>query len=379
MKAIVSSMSFFAALGLFVLLLHLMRFSPGLARLAMGLCPFCLYVVAHLKIHGQWWPKEHENASTLAGCALFMGVAMAVKRLPPWPLDTLLALFSAGLTGYLAAARLVLPALEQAGAARISKEGETKAQARSRAQEAQNGEERRESAARFQELLIRILVLVALADGHFTKAQLAVILDFFREKLGYDERQMVRVKLLAKRAMDYPGDMGALLTEFEQRFSYTSLLILMELVYALIYTKDPPLPEELRLAGRMAQQLGIFKSDLRNIRAKYRDRRTRTEEEQEQQGRTSDRDSKDQRRGAGASDRRTSRSGLSPAEAEAFAILGLEPGAGLAEIKKAYRRMVVQYHPDKVAHLGQEFQRVAEEKMKEINVAYEILRQSAKG
>ncbi len=41
---------------------------------------------------------------------------------------------------------------------------------------------------------------------------------------------------------------------------------------------------------------------------------------------------------------------------------------------KAYRQLSMKYHPDKVAHLGAEFKRVAEEKMKEINAAYDYFR-----
>ena len=51
-------------------------------------------------------------------------------------------------------------------------------------------------------------------------------------------------------------------------------------------------------------------------------------------------------------------------------MLGLDRDASFEEIKKAYRQLSMQYHPDKVGHLGEEFRRVAEEKMKEINVAY---------
>jgi DnaJ like chaperone protein len=34
----------------------------------------------------------------------------------------------------------------------------------------------------------------------------------------------------------------------------------------------------------------------------------------------------------------------------------------------------MKYHPDKVGHLGDEFKKVAEDKMKELNVAYEYLK-----
>ena len=43
-------------------------------------------------------------------------------------------------------------------------------------------------------------------------------------------------------------------------------------------------------------------------------------------------------------------------------------------IKKSYRQLSMKYHPDKVSHLGDEFKKVAEEKMKEINAAYDFFK-----
>jgi hypothetical protein len=54
-------------------------------------------------------------------------------------------------------------------------------------------------------------------------------------------------------------------------------------------------------------------------------------------------------------------------------ILGIGPTAGRDEIKSAYRHMAGQYHPDKVAHLGKEFQELAHQRFKEIQGAYEKL------
>jgi DnaJ like chaperone protein len=39
-------------------------------------------------------------------------------------------------------------------------------------------------------------------------------------------------------------------------------------------------------------------------------------------------------------------------------------------VKKAYRKMANKYHPDKVAHLGDELQKLAEDKFKAVNDAY---------
>ena len=56
-----------------------------------------------------------------------------------------------------------------------------------------------------------------------------------------------------------------------------------------------------------------------------------------------------------------------------FRILGLAPGASDDEIRQAYRRLANMYHPDKVVHLGDEFQRLAEHKFKRIQHAYQVL------
>jgi len=55
----------------------------------------------------------------------------------------------------------------------------------------------------------------------------------------------------------------------------------------------------------------------------------------------------------------------------AYKILEIERTATDEEVKKAYRRMAVKYHPDKVHHLGPEYHKDAQEKFKKINEAYE--------
>ena len=56
-----------------------------------------------------------------------------------------------------------------------------------------------------------------------------------------------------------------------------------------------------------------------------------------------------------------------------YRVLGLTPAATEQEIKKAYRDLMRQYHPDKVATLGPELQAAASKKAKEVNEAYHII------
>jgi DnaJ like chaperone protein len=54
-----------------------------------------------------------------------------------------------------------------------------------------------------------------------------------------------------------------------------------------------------------------------------------------------------------------------------YDVLKVPPTAGAEEIKASYRRLIAQYHPDKVATLAPEFRALAEEKSKELNAAYD--------
>ena len=53
----------------------------------------------------------------------------------------------------------------------------------------------------------------------------------------------------------------------------------------------------------------------------------------------------------------------------AYRVLGVSPNASDDEVKKAYRRLALEHHPDKVAALGDDIRKAAEKKFQEINAA----------
>ena len=191
----------------------------------------------------------------------------------------------------------------------------------------------------FVQLLTHILVKIAQIDGVVTRAELQTIKNFFRVNLHYNQEQMFWINELIKEASQSAETIDSLLTQFKNSFAYEPRLILVELVYQVLYTKENILPEELDLATRIAAFLDISQYDQQTIWSKYHYRR------QQQPGVSQ--------------------------EQKYYEVLGLSPGAKFDEIKKAYRKLSMKYHPDKVGHLGEEFRRVAEEKMKDINVAYD--------
>ncbi len=86
-------------------------------------------------------------------------------------------------------------------------------------------------------------------------------------------------------------------------------------------------------------------------------------------------------RAAGASrgpdpQQRTGQARATPSESppDPYATLGVPRSASKEDIKAAYKARMSEYHPDKVAHLGEELQQLAHRKALEIQQAYQQLR-----
>jgi len=201
-----------------------------------------------------------------------------------------------------------------------------------------------ESHNRFVWLLVHILVKIAQLDDHVSKDEVQTIQRFFQYNLHYNQTKMAWVKNLIKEATESTETLEAMLDEFKRTFAYEPRLILLELIYQIVYTKEPVPQNELEKARQIGIFLDISQYDLRTIEAKYTYHRQRQATEARQN------------------------------DVQFYAVLGLEPGADMETIKKSYRQLSMKYHPDKVSHLGDEFKKVAEEKMKEINAAYDFFK-----
>jgi curved DNA-binding protein CbpA len=60
-----------------------------------------------------------------------------------------------------------------------------------------------------------------------------------------------------------------------------------------------------------------------------------------------------------------------------YHLLGISPSASIDEVKRAFRHQIARYHPDKVQHLGREFQDLAAERAAELTEAYNVLSHEA--
>ncbi len=201
-----------------------------------------------------------------------------------------------------------------------------------------------ESHNRFVWLLVHILIHTAKIDGRITREEIQTIHRFFQNNLRYNQTQMMWVKELIKEATNSNQSLDTLLQEFKTTFTYEPRLILLELVYQILYTKSTVPESELQVARYIAAFLDIPEYSQRTFEAKYKHHK------------------------------QYSGSANQGATAHHYAVLGLEQGASKEDAKKAYRKLSMQYHPDKVSHLGDEFRAIAEKKMKEINAAYDFIK-----
>ncbi|MEN4902046.1 DnaJ domain-containing protein [Luteimonas sp. TWI1416] len=70
---------------------------------------------------------------------------------------------------------------------------------------------------------------------------------------------------------------------------------------------------------------------------------------------------------------------LAPRRQKDHAVFGLAPDATQAQIDQAYRRLISQYHPDRVAGAAPELRAQAEARAAELNAAYDRLRRGRDG
>ncbi len=191
---------------------------------------------------------------------------------------------------------------------------------------------------RFIELLIHILVHVMKADHKVEQTEVQSMFQFFAVRLQYSQFKMLWVADLLQHALRSHYTLESLCAEFSSKFNYESKLLLLELLYTVATSDTHFDSAEQSVIKAIVQLLEIAKEDHDQIRSKF-----------------------DLSKSGSLNDKN-------------YEILGIAPGASEEEIKKAYKDAVKKFHPDKVHHLGEEFRKIAEERVKDINRAYEALK-----
>jgi DnaJ like chaperone protein len=201
-----------------------------------------------------------------------------------------------------------------------------------------------------------VMGALAKADGRVTPEEIAQAESVIRD-MGLDSAQReIAIRLFNEgKSADFPLDavIDQLARECRRRKSLLRMFIEIQLQGAFADGSLHPAEDALLL--RLCRRLGI--SEL-----SYRIMRQRLEVERQFSG----------------SSGRGPRPAQRPPLESAYRLLGLSPQASEEEIKRAYRRLMGQHHPDKLVSKGlpEEMLKLAERKTIEIKQAYEQIKQA---
>jgi len=184
------------------------------------------------------------------------------------------------------------------------------------------------------DFLISVLVLLAdvmKADGKILKSELDYVKIYLKRSFGEDDAlEALRV---LKEILNKPIPEDEICLQIRNNLDYSSRLQLLHLLYGLALADGVISKEEIYTIERISNKLGIYSNDYISIKSMF------VEETN-----------------------------------WAYKVLEVEKSASNEEIKKAYRKMALKYHPDKVGYLGEEIKTAANEKFKKMNEAYEKIK-----
>ncbi len=180
----------------------------------------------------------------------------------------------------------------------------------------------------FMASLLVLMAATMKADGKVLKSELDFVkqnlVKIFGERVAKDALQMLR-EILKKNIPLY--DVTA---QIRNNMDYASKLELVHLLYGIGVADGHLSQAEINVIEQIARGIGLSEADNLSVKNVYFDDFN-----------------------------------------AAYKVLGIDKNATDEEVKKAYRKMAVKFHPDKVAHLGEDVQKVAKERFQKLNEAYE--------
>lgn len=192
---------------------------------------------------------------------------------------------------------------------------------------------RRTTEADFKASLLVMMACVMKADGNVQKKELDVVKRFLVANFG-EEGALDALQVL-KKLLDQPINEVEVASQINLYMNYSAKLQLIRLLFDIAYADGEVNTSELNIIQRISNTFNISSADFQSLKAPY----------------------------------------IKNVDQNwAYKALEIEPSTSIDEIKKAYRRMAMKYHPDKVANLGDDIKKSATEKFRSVNEAYEQLK-----
>jgi DnaJ like chaperone protein len=193
------------------------------------------------------------------------------------------------------------------------------------------GAKRRTQKGDFGASLMVLVAAVLKADNTVLKSELDYIKRFFVKNFGVENtrEQMIMLRELLKQEIP----LEEVCIQIRGQMEYASKLQLLHFLFGVSMADGNIHDAEVEVIQRIAQYLRINSTDYASIKAMF----------------------------------------YSDSESD-YRILEISSEASTEEVKKAYKRMALKYHPDKVSHLGEEYQHDAKDKFQKLQAAYERIK-----
>jgi DnaJ like chaperone protein len=184
------------------------------------------------------------------------------------------------------------------------------------------------------DFLVSMLVLIASvmkADGKIVRSELDYVKSFLVKK--FDPQTASEALRMLRDLVKQNIPIQDVSYQIRDRLDYHSRLELLHLLYGVAQSDGVFHESEALLLNQIGYYIGISTSDQQSIRNMF----LYTDE-------------------------------------TPYKILGVDRNTSIEEIKKAYRKLAIEFHPDKVAYLGDNIRKDADEKFRKINEAYEKIK-----
>jgi len=178
-------------------------------------------------------------------------------------------------------------------------------------------------------ILVVLTAAVMKADGRVTRMELGHVREFFARQFG--PAHSAELLRLLRDVLQREIPLREVCDQVRMNMPHPMRLQLMHYLIGLANSDGGVDRTEEQMIHRIAGYIGVSEKDLGSMHAMFR----------------------------------------RPAPNNAYQILEVDASASDEEVKKAYRRMVMKHHPDKVIDLGEEFQKAAAEKFRKVQEAYE--------
>lgn len=181
---------------------------------------------------------------------------------------------------------------------------------------------------------VSLLILAAAvmkADGKVMKSELNYVKQFFTRQFG--EAKTAEFMKVLQGVLKQNINLHEVCGQIRYNMQHPMRLQLLHFLFGIAQADGTVDQNEVRVIEQIASYLGLSKADYESIQAMF----------------------------------------YKSADS-AYKILEIDENATATDIKKAYRKMAVKYHPDKVSDAGEEVQKAAKEKFQKVQEAYETLK-----